>query len=539
MPDQNQINTEQDILLDRFPETSGSGGGGVAADNTNPAIQIYGRRFYKDQTPVEYLAEFLLVFASEKGLQRNGANSLQLDVSNDSVACYWPEDRIALKLFAFFPSSKLETRHPIHQKAYLQALKDIKTNISGDRGEKDEALRLLQSLFAGFVGVARNRTWVTHSFLPASPLLLAREVDWLHSKAVKDSNLQNWEDATKHFATDRHNFMARGGELLFLQLAHLFSKDTHNMISEMCLSTSYRHLQENDLSVIREGIENGLCSILEGAVGPINMLAQFIENSLSSYKLYDEGKRASLGWVPSATVPEAFLFANELNNICKSTLGALEKIDLLQMLSCMQVLRSLCFQAHRVDEPVNHTEGFFGGYSWIVADVNAQGGSAIRRLAQSSFEHTEEMLYRVLRKVAKLSGNENSNFNEADKHGFQIFRKITKELGLVIPRTGRGQRFVLPPQLLRFLVAALVAPRERIRLTEFYSRVFAHYGIALGGQQLVIALDWSGNKSYTKDYSIAADTTWVEEALQQGGFLVELSDAVSMVHNPGSEEPLI
>ena len=54
--------------MDRFPPTSGDG---IAADQTNPAIQIYGRRFYKDQTPVEYLAEFLLVFASPKGEQRN------------------------------------------------------------------------------------------------------------------------------------------------------------------------------------------------------------------------------------------------------------------------------------------------------------------------------------------------------------------------------------------------------------------------------------------------------------------------------------
>lgn len=40
----------------------------------------------------------------------------------------------------------------------------------------------------------------------------------------------------------------------------------------------------------------------------------------------------------------------------------------------------------------------------------------------------------------------------------QIFRKLAKELGLVIPRIGSGQRFVLPPHLLRFLVAALVEP---------------------------------------------------------------------------------
>ncbi len=85
------------------------------------------------------------------------------------------------------------------------------------------------------------------------------------------------------------------------------------------------------------------------------------------------------------------------------------------------------------------------------------------------------MLYRVLRQVAKSSGKETSKFNEADKHGFQIFRKIAKELGLVIPRTGSGgQRFVLPPQLLRFLVAALVEPGEQSTPVQNSTHGFLH-----------------------------------------------------------------
>lgn len=531
MRDQDQMSTDQDILLDRFPST---GDRGIAADQKNPAIRLYGRRFHKDQTPVEYLAEFLLVFASPKSGEQNGTYSLSLETT-DVSPCYWPDDRIALKLFAFFPSSKLETRHPVHQKAYLDALEDIKARISGSSEDKDEAVRLVQSLFAGFVGVARNRTWVTHSFLPASPALLARELNWLHSKAVKNVDLQNWDDAANYFATDRHNFMARGGELLFLQLAHLFSGEDHAAVGSMRSSASYEHLARNELVELRVGIETGLRSILENTVGPINELARFIEEALSSYRLRDHRKHAQLGWIPTSSVPEAFLFASELNNIWRSTLGALEKIDLLQLLCCMQVLRSLCFQARRIDKSSNHTDGFIGGYTWIIADSNAHRDSGVRKLAQNSFERIEEMLYRVLRQVAKLPGGMTTqNLAEADKHGFQIFRKIAKELGLVIPRTGPGQRFVLPPPLLRFLVAALVAPGERVRLTDFYARAFAHYGIALGDRQLVVALDWSDRESGTKDYAVAADSAWVEEALQQGGFLVELSDAVSIVHNPGS-----
>ena len=103
----------------------------------------------------------------------------------------------------------------------------------------------------------------------------------------------------------------------------------------------------------------------------------------------------------------------------------------------------------------------------------------------------------------------------------------------MIPKTGGGQRFTLHQGLLRFLVAALIKPGERIRLNHFYQRVFAHYGIALGGQELAIALAWSGNESGGESYAISANTAWIEEALRQGGFLVELSDAVSIIHNPG------
>ena len=49
----------------RFPHierTSGSEEG-----QFNPAIQLYGRRYFKDQSTVEYLSEMLLVFLSPKG----------------------------------------------------------------------------------------------------------------------------------------------------------------------------------------------------------------------------------------------------------------------------------------------------------------------------------------------------------------------------------------------------------------------------------------------------------------------------------------
>jgi len=494
----------------------------LKADKTNPAIRLYGRRFYKDQTPVEYLAEFLLVFASPKNEQNDDANNgsykLKIDPNNRKIPCYYPQDRVALKLFAFFPSSKLETRHPVHRQAYLDALESIKECLTDSNdADKDETIKLIQSLLNGFVGVAKNRTWVTHSFLPVSTAFLARELDWLHSKATKDSALETWQNASTYFTGDRHNFMARGGELLFLQLVNLFSENDAS----------------NELLELRTRIEKELSKIIKESISSITGLVGLIENKLLNFNIISISRYANLGWVPAASRTETLLFAQEMDNICTSNLGGLEKIDLLKTLCCMQVLRSLCFQARRVDNTEERTANFMGQYAWIVADSEAETDRPIRKMAQNSFNRIEDMLYRVLRKKEILDLQVKYSVAEGDKHGFSIFRKIAKEIGLVIPKTGGGQRFTLHQGLLRFLVAALIKPGERIRLNHFYQRVFAHYGIALGGQELAIALAWSGNESGGESYAISANTAWIEEALRQGGFLVELSDAVSIIHNPG------
>ena len=39
-------------------------------EDANPAIQLFGRRFFSDQTVAEFLIEFLLVATSQKKLLR-------------------------------------------------------------------------------------------------------------------------------------------------------------------------------------------------------------------------------------------------------------------------------------------------------------------------------------------------------------------------------------------------------------------------------------------------------------------------------------
>jgi hypothetical protein len=523
-----------DCVLKRFPADCDN----IPADTANPAIQLYGRRFYKDQTPVEYLAEFLLVFASPKQADGRGAHGFALLAKPRKPPRYWPENHVALKLFAFFPNSRLETRHPAHRKAYRQALDVVQACVKNcTKDSQEETVRLLQSLFAGFVGVAKNRTWVTHTFLPVSTSLLAKEVSWQHPQALKDKDVVDWDTSLKHFDENTRNFLGRGGELLFLQLATVFAEPNAPELAIMLASEAYRHLGGKPIRALAEGLERQLRQMLEEAVAPLTGLARLIEDNLAHYRLEspypDPG--SSLGWVTASSRNEALLFAWEMDNICAANLSGLERLDLLQTLCSMQVLRSLCFQARRVDEAETDTPGFIGNYAWIVADPNAPVSAPIRLMAQNSFSRIDDMLYRAMRSPCLFNEGkplESKDVSNGDDNCFRHFRKLSKELGLVVPPKGRDQRFVLTPGLLRFLVAALVPPGKRVRLSDFYQRAIAHYGLALGGQALTTALDWNGSEADAKSYAVATSTAWIEEALQQGGFLIELSDAVSIVHNP-------
>jgi hypothetical protein len=82
---------------------------------------------------------------------------------------------------------------------------------------------------------------------------------------------------------------------------------------------------------------------------------------------------------------------------------------------------------------------------------------------------------------------------EADDHVFKLFRKLGKEIGLVVPPTGPHMRLTLPSDLVRFLVASLIEPGTRVRLDEFYRRIYAHYGIALSSKAVSEALGWLGD----------------------------------------------
>jgi hypothetical protein len=505
----------------------------------NVADKIYGHRLYKDQTSVEYLSELLLVFVSNKSSDQEGDHkhpySFVLPESGVKYK-YHPASGLPVKLFSFFPNSKLGTRHEVHRKTYIEILEKLKSTVrSGTDSEKDDLVRLLQSVLSGFVGVGNNRTWVTQSFLPAAEKLISCEINWLHTTAEREG-ITDWESSLKHFKTDRHNFMARGGELIFLQLANLF-KNYQGLSNNGDIKIyEDRVVESQEVKEVQGEIEAGLGEIINSSYNKINVLSEYIENVLDDYELkgFDSNGdnrvgSSTLGWVHKDSWKETLLLAYEIKNITTAVVSDLEKLQLLQHLLSLHTLRSMCFQSARLDDRVVNLKGFTGGYVWVLADPLDGADSLMRKTAARNFDQVENLLYRVLRGVYINEGSE--NFTQAENHGFKIFRKLSKEIGLVIPLKGQGQRFVLSSHTLRLLVVALLSPGERVTMDNFYERVFSHFGIVMGGGQLGQAFEWMGGAE-EREYESYFKSDWIEDLLKRSGLLIELSDAVSIVINP-------
>lgn len=528
----------------RFPQYIDDGN---EDDVENAAVQVFGRRFFKDQTPVEYLAEFFLVFASAKDDQQAHAYAFPDYAGVTPLRLsYHPQYRLGLKLFAFLGASKLETRHRVHISSFRHGVSEIERRIrQGSSISPQEGVRLVQGLFSGFVGVAGDRTWTAHTFLPASGSLLAGEVLWRHAGqkgAAKRLDL-SWDDAWTYFETGKHSFMARGGELLYLQLASMFNTDGREIPAAIRSNAkgTYRHFDEiGSTDQLRVNLQQQLKALLKESDHAVGAIGDFVQNAFQAAGVdseYPDPKTAKLGWVPRDTATEAFLFAWEAENICKAQRSGLQKISLLKDLCVLHVMRSLCFQSARVME-LDPLPGFVGGYSWVACAVDATTLDAGKKTAINAYDAVENLLYRSLRNFGGYSSDsvppdeakKQSWLDKGDENTIRLFRKIGKQIGVIVPRKGQGMRITLPSHIVRLLVAGLIPPGKRIRLDALYQRIFSHYGIAINRETAEAALSPYGIEQASDAFGL--DSTWFEEELRRGGYLIPLSDAVSLVCNP-------
>jgi len=506
-------------------------------EDENPSIQLFGRRFYKDQTPIEYLIEFLLVFTSPKTIGRT-SEKIDMGFPDMRLLNNWPEGeplfynpqaRLVLKLFTFLGASKLETRHPSHIAHFTKILSNLNAKINTPPHlSKESVLKLVEQILLGFVGVAQNRTWCTQTFLPLAPSLIAREAIWKRLQG-REYDAIDWYRAIEQglFTFSNHDFMARGGEVLYLQLCNLFSKVNSK---ELTAFETEMGFSDGEASLLKSRIEKGLRELLETAPA-LDKLGNWIEQAdtqtLDALKKYS----TACGWCPEESWRESYLFAHEMANICDASIDPIEKVEMLVMCCTLQVLRSLCAQSSRrwkMLTPEIQKLAPSIGFTWIVTSQDEKD-KALRGASVRNFTRLQEMIHGALRSD-EITIPDRYDMKNADEQGQDLLAKLGKAIEFVVPRKGPGAHFVLTDFLIRYFVLALISPGERLTRQSFEDCIFRHYGIALQGNFLEKAIKWTFGGQQL--HAPLVDLDWFEAKLRSLGFLVPLSDAVSLVYNP-------
>lgn len=512
----------------------------------NPAIVLFGRRFFADQTPLEFLAEFLLVLHSTKLIGPLNLGETPLLPSRDQML-HWPANtplryrpkmRLNLKLFAFLGSSKLDTRHASHRQHYKQLLLAMKAKMAtANAVSKDDVLRGLENLFQGFQGAGLSRTWCAQTFMPVSPGVLAGETLWNETQANAVDDL-SWDEAlqnlTTYFSISKHRFLARGGELLYLQICNALRQSDAAVTAWINESQFAFSANEATPASLHQTISGALPCITDQCPRGIQELAAWIDQlDTNTASRTDNRNDAVCGWCPEESWREGYLLAVEISRLCRANIDPIERIELLTVGCALQVLRSLCAQSARYSTGLvqdRKSKGGALGFAWIIASPSQRDRSSWK-LSERNLMAVQNLIHSALRHEDIRNVAEEKDYAEADRrYGHKLLLSLAKKIGLVVPQRGPGAHFTLNDKILRYLVLALIQPGQKCTLDSFKAALYAHYGIALSGDQLKQACRWSGLTPL--EDAISPSAAWFEEMLRTAGFLIHLSDACSLVHNP-------
>jgi hypothetical protein len=513
-----------------------------ADQDRNPAIKLFGRRFFADQTALELLAELLLVLHSPKLIGEDKLEDHLLLPPHEQLRhwpakaalFYQPKLRLNLKLFAFLGSSKLDTRHSSHRQHYKHLLQQMKDKMdTANAVSKDDVLRGLENLFQGFQGAGLSRTWCAQTFLPVSPGVLASETIWKNTGATKEG-VTSWDEALPFFDSSQRVFLARGGELLYLQACNALSQSEATIASWIARNQFAFAGEESSPSLLYNILTQTLPRITSQSPPGLEELTSWIDQlDLQSSAEPEDQKRAKCGWCPEQSWAEGYLFAVELSRICRANIDPIERIELLVVGCALQVLRSLCAQSVRYDAGLGEDRKVKGGalgFAWIVAGPTQRDRTSWK-LSERNLMATQNLIYTALRHEDILASTDEKDYAEADRrYGHKLFLSLAKRIGFVVPQRGPGAHFTLNDKILRYLVLALVRPGQKCTLDSFKSALYQHYGMAFAGEQLKQACRWT--ELAPLEDAISSSASWFEEMLRTAGFLVHLSDACSLVHNP-------
>lgn len=522
----------------------------------NPAIQLFGNRLFNDQSPTELLLEFALLTTSPKQIADSAfstpfpSTEALRNWPDGERLQYSPKARLNLKLFALLGASRLDSRHAAHRQHYKELVAGLQSKILvAETGGGNDVLRTLENLFLGFQGAGSGRTWCAQSFLPICPGLLAGETIW-NETAARRIPPSDWscllEDLQTYFTMNKHRFLARGGEVLYLQICNALRQKPEEVRRWVQESKVQIEIEEQDPSWLHEALQRELGRLMTHCPQTVTDIAEFIDSGADTEtsKKTDfrngEQRFVDAGWCPADSWREGYLFAVDLLRLCTADLDVIERLQLLETACAMQVLRSLAAQSARHCPP--ERQELWPGYRLGVSAPDEKR-LAVKRISQHTVKATEKIIYHAIRSddvtLPRDEEDKNSILKEADRrYAGKLFISTAKRMGLLVPRRGVGTRFTLNEHLLRFLVATTVPVGGRLTYDSFKALVEARHGLVFDATGLARASAWADGVDNVHLGSHC--DAWLQDMLEAAGLLIHLSDACALVENPaGKESPLV
>jgi len=526
--------------IDKFPY-------GATDQDENPAIQLFGNRLISDQSSPEFLIEFLLVANSIKRIDSQEfpqpLPSLEMLASwPEATLEYSPKSRLNLKLFSFLGASRLDSRHETHRQHYKELLESLRNNIKvTETGSEADVLRTLENLFLGFQGVGSGRTWCAQSFLPICKGFLAGETIWNESEARRNPP-ESWDSVIhrtqNYFSMNKHRLLARGGEVLYLQVCNALRQKPSEVKQWVKDSGVEIEPNEQDPIALHASLQQELEKLFLHCPNTVTEIAEFIDSGVehetafaTDFSEKEKPRYVTAGWCAAESWKEGYIFAVELLRLCKADLDIVERLRLLETACSMQVLRTLAAQSARHYSLGNEVS--WPGYRFAVSAPEG-GEPGVKRISRHTAKLAEKLIYGAIRcEEVSFPEDEASKqilLKRADRgYGGKLFVGMAKRIGLLIPRRGPGVRFTLNEQLLRMLVVTTVPVGGRLTYDKFKELVEARHGLVFDADGFARASKWlDGNEHFVK----TGIDSWLKEMLDAAGLLIHLSDSCALVENP-------
>lgn len=523
----------------------------------NPAFRFFGKRLFGDQSLPEFLNELLLILFSPKRLANHPHTPIEccfpprdrLAIPGDQRIEYAPSARLNLKLFAFFGASRLDARHKSHRD-HFESLRQWLLNCLQTEYEHDNLaiIRDLENLFLGLRSVGDGRTWCAQQFLPLCQNLLTSETIW---QETKGKNAANWDEALSFFSNNKYAFMSHGGDVLYYQLCLALSQTKDRILqwsNEAGLGLSP---EECDPEGLHKDLERALQGLL-GKRSGLDALAALISDletetaARTDHDRRGERRYQSMGWCSAESWREGYLFAVELLRILHAEVDIMDRLILLETACGLHILRTLAARTAALTRQPLPWPGYL-----LPITAPEEKNITLRAVSQHACKRLRTMQERLILDQLPYCTFEPKNKGDGSpaaleaakkkylgndvcqKYVAGLFSSLAKNyLGLIVPRTGSGERFVLSERILRLLVLTLVPAQGHLSLDRFKARARAWHGFVFDAEGFEDTQRWLTGR--TAIFPTRCDA-WLRDVLEDGNFLIHLSDACSLVHNPIAE----